>query len=133
MRRLFGLWLLSGPRSFQDPRIWREDRQSYALQTPFQRAVGVRYIGRSRPRFPDSNTGFGSFVPGSQHISVIRAFKGWFSKPLRPQHLSLKDGHLAQLRRATGYALVSSRHLRRVSLYGANFVGTVRVRDEDAT
>ena len=133
MRRLFGLWLLSGPRSFQDPRIWREDRQSYALQTPFQRAVGVRYIGRSRPRFPDSNTGFGSFVPRSRHISVIRAFKGWFSKPLRPQHLSLKDGHLAQLHRATGYALVSSRHLRRVSLYGANFVGTFRVRDEDAT
>ena len=76
---------------------------------------------------------FGSFVPRSRHVSVIRAFKGWFSKPLRPQDLALKDGHLAQLRRATGYALVSSRHLRRVSLHGASFVGIVRVRDEDAT
>lgn len=133
MPRLFGLWLLSGPRSFQDPRIWREDSQGYAAQTPFQRTVGVRYVGRSRPRVPDSKTGFGSFGSRSRHISVIRAFKGWFSKPLRPQDLALKGGHLTQLRRATGYALVSSRHLRRVSLHGANFVGLVRVRDEDAT
>jgi hypothetical protein len=132
MRRLFGLWLLTGPRSFQDRRIWREDRQSYALQTPFQRAIGVRYIGRSQPRFPDSFTGFGSFVRGSQHRSVVHSFKGWFSRPLKQQQLVLKEGHLTHLRRATGYALVSSRHLRCVSLHGANFAGIIRVKDEDA-
>ena len=133
MRRKFGLWLLTGPLSFQDRRIWREDRQSYALQTPFQRAVGVRYLGRSQPRLPDSFTGFGSFVRGSRHRSVIHAFKGWFTSPLRPQHLVLEEGHLTHLHRATGYALISSRHLRCVSLYGANFVGIVRVKDEEST
>lgn len=133
MRRLFGLWLFTGPRSFQDSRIWREDGQSYALQTPFQRAIGVRYMGRSKPRFPDSFTGFGSFRRGSRQGSVVRAFKGWFSKPLRHQHLALKEGHLTHLRSATGYALLSSRHLRCVSLHGAKFAGVIRVKDENST
>jgi hypothetical protein len=133
MRRVFGLWLLTCPRSFKDPRIWGEDRRSYAVQTPFQRAAGVRYIGRSQPRFPDSFTGFGSFVRGSRPRSVVCAFNGWFSHPLRPQHLSLTAGHLTVLRRATGYAMISSRHLRCVSLHNAHFVGILRVRDEDAT
>lgn len=134
MRRSFGLWLLTGPRSFEDPRIWREDEQSYARQTLFQRAVGVRYVGRVPPRFPDSFTGFGSFVRRSRPRSLSWALKGWFhSGPVKPQNFSLRAGHAAVLSRATGYALISSRRLRRVSVPGAQFVGIVRVKAEDAT
>jgi hypothetical protein len=133
MRRRFGLWLFTGPRSFEDPQIWREEH-SFARQTPFQRAVGVRYVGRKFPRFPDSFTGFGTFVRRSRPRSVVRALKGWFHPgPVTPQHLSLRPGHSAVLSRATGYALISSRHLRNISLPGALFVGIVRVRSEDAT
>lgn len=134
MRRSFGLWLLTSPRSFEDPRIWREDEESYARQTPFQRAIGVRYVGRRQPRFPDSFTGFGSFVRRSRPRSLPWVLKGWFHPgPVKPQHFSLRAGHAAILSRATGYALVSSRHLRHVSVPGAQFVGVVRVRGVDAT
>ena len=133
MRRIFGLWLLTGVRSFEDRRIFREDREGAMAQTPFQRRVGVRYVGRRWPRSPDSQVGFGSFVRGGRPRSVLQAFKGHFERPLRPQHLALKTDHLSVLRRATGYALIASPHLRKVSLHHAHFAGIVRVNDEDAS
>lgn len=128
-RSIYGLWLLSFPRSFQDSRIWREDQYSNELQTQFQRKVGVRYVGRQMPRIPDSSTGFGSWGRRGPPRSVLSAFRRHFSEPLGPQYLSLIRGHQHFLRNATGYALVSSRHLRRISIHGAHYVGTIRVRD----
>ena len=85
MRRRFGLWLLTGPRPFEDPRIWREDSQSYQLQTPFQRAEGVRYVGRRAPRYCDVFTGFGS-CGRSRSRSVSTLLKGWFRHGPVPRH-----------------------------------------------
>jgi hypothetical protein len=126
MRCLFGIWLLTGPRSFHDPRICREDRRGALIQTPFQRAVGVRYRGRSGPPAADALLGFGSFAAGGRPRSVLQVFKGHFDPPLRAQHLALKASHRASLRHATGYAIVSTRRLRRISLPGATFIGTLR-------
>lgn len=133
MRRRFGLWLLTGPRSFEDPRIWREDSQSYQLQTPFQRAVGVRYVGRRSSRYPDALTGFGAFGR-SRPRSVATMLKGYFRRgPVPRQWLSLIPGREGALSRATGYVLIASPRLRSVSKYGAVFVGFIRARRDDET
>jgi hypothetical protein len=134
MHRRFGLWVLTGPRSFEDPRIWREDSQSYQVQTPFQRAVGVRYLGKGSPRYPDAFTGFGGFAARSRPRSVAMLLKGWFQPgPVPHRWLSLLPGRAANVARATGYVLVATPRLRPVSKYGAVFVGFVRARVQGET
>lgn len=128
--RRFGIWLLVGKKSFEDPRIWREDSQSYQLQTLFQRRVGVKYVGKGYPRFPDSFTGFGTIVPRHRVRSIARLFYGHSRRgPVRPQSLWLIPGYRAVLARATGYAIISSRRLRAVNSPGAVFVGLMRTCD----
>lgn len=125
--RRFGIWLLVSKRSFEDPRIWREDCESYALQTTFQRMVGVKYVGKGRPRFPDCFTGFGSIVRRHRPRSIAMLFRGHFTPGrVRPQSFSLLPGHRAVLARATGYAIISSRRMRSVNSPGAVFVGSMR-------
>ena len=135
MHRRFGIWLLTCPRSFQDPRIWREDKNSYDRQTVFQRAIGVRYVGKSSARYPDANAGFGSFGRRSPPKSIAKLFRGHFHRgPVRRQDLCLLKNHKEVLARSTGYALVSSPKVRHVSV-GSNalFIGTLRARvDADA-
>lgn len=130
MHRKFGIWLVVSKQSFEDPRIWREDFQSFAMQTTFQRRAGVRYVGESYPRFPDALTGFGSIVSRNRRQSMALLFKDHFhSGPIRPQTFSLRTGYRAILARAAGYAIISSRRLRKVNSPGAVFVGTMRVRE----
>jgi hypothetical protein len=125
--RRFGIWLLVSKKSFEDPRIWREDSQSYALQTLFQRRVGVKYVGKGHPRFPDSFTGFGTIGPRHRARSMAMLFHGHFRRgPVRPQSFSLLPGYRAVLARATGYAIISSVRLRAVNSPGAVFVGSMR-------
>ena len=128
----FWIWLVVSKQSFEDPRIWREDSQSYALQTRFQRRVGVRYVGKRNPRFPDALTGFGSIVPRHRPRSMALLFKDHFHRgPVGPQSFSLRAGHRAVLARATGYAIISSPRLRGVHSPGAVFVGSMRICDRD--
>lgn len=128
MRRSFGIWLIVSKQSFEDPRIWREDSRSYALQTRFQRRAGVRYVGERYPRFPNALTGFGSVVPRNRPRSMALLFKGYFhSGPVKPQSFSLRAGHRTVLAHATGYAIISTRRLRRVNSPGAVFVGSMRI------
>jgi hypothetical protein len=132
MHRKFGVWLIVSKQSFEDPRIWREDSQSYALQTRFQRCVGVKYVGERYPRFPNALTGFGSIVPRNRPRSMALLFKDHFhAGPVRPQSFWLRTGYRAVLARATGYAIISTRRLRRVSSPGVVFVGSMWIRDSN--
>lgn len=125
----FGLWLITSKRSFFDPAIWREDAHSNSLQTRLQRAAGVRYVGTRHPKFPDAVTGFGT-IRHERRRSLARLFKGHFNAgPVPPRSFSLRRGHRSVLARATGYAIISTRRLRPVSIPGALFVGLMRVRD----
>jgi hypothetical protein len=132
MRRRFGIWLIVSKQSFEDPRIWREDSQSYALQTRFQRRAGVRYVGKGYPRFPDARTGFGSIVPRNRPRSIALLFKNHFHVgPVSSQSFSLRAGYRSVLARATGYAILSTGRLRSISSPGAVFVGMMRIRNID--
>ena len=129
MSTRFGIWLLTCNRSFEDPRIWRENDHGYDIQTHFQRVVGVRYVGASAPRFPDAKLGFGGILPRNRHRSISYLFKGHFHPgPVSRQALSLRAGNRTILAKATGYAIFSTRRLKCVSIPGAVFVGVMRVR-----
>ena len=131
MHRRFGIWLIVSKNSFEDPRIWREDSESYAVQTRFQRRAGVKYVGERYPRFPNALTGFGSIVPRNRPRSMALLFKDHFHLgPVKPQSFSLRAGYRAVLARATGYAIISTRRLRRVNSPGAVFVGSMRIREQ---
>ena len=130
MHRSFGIWLLTCPRSFEDPRIWREDRSSNLLQTSFQRKIGIRYVGSRTPRYPNANTGVGDFGMGRAPSSIAKLFAGHFhTGPVHPKNLWLRTNHRKVLARSTGYFLASSPRVRPVSFGGlAEFVGTLRAR-----
>lgn len=130
MHKRFGIWLITSKRSFLHPAIWREDANAYPMQTRLQRIAGVRYAGSRYPKCPDSVTGFGEIVPGRRPRSVACLFKGQFDRdPDLSRSFRLRGGHRSVLARATGYAIISSKRLRGVSIQGAVFVGTMRVRD----
>jgi hypothetical protein len=129
MHRRYNLWLLTCPKSFWDRSIWREDANSYAVQTPFQRAVGVRYFGKHIRRKAYVSSVFGNFGRGKRPDSVANLLKGHFYRGPFPRHcLFLRSDHGAVLARATGYVYISARHLRNVSTHDAVFVGAFLVR-----
>lgn len=129
MHKHFGIWLITSERSFFHPAIWREDANSYAVQTRLQRIAGVRYVGTRYPKLPDGLTGFGETGRSGRRRSIARLFKGQFdADPVISQSFVLRRGHRSILARATGYAIISSKRLRGVSIPGAVFVGTMKVR-----
>lgn len=129
MHKCFGIWLITSKRSFFEPAIWREDAHSYDVQTRLQRLAGVRYPGTCYPKFPDSITGFGTIGARDRPRSLARLFKSHFdSNPAASRSFVLRPGHRALLKRANGYAIISSKRLRGLSIPGAVFVGTMRVR-----
>lgn len=129
--RRYGLWLFTCSRSFDDPRIWREDKNSDSLPTPFQRAIGVRYVGRRSSRYPNSKGGYCDNRLSGPPKSIPLLLKGFFSPgPVSPPKLALVPGHRAILRRSKGYAILWAPHIRFISVGGfAHFVGSVLVNE----
>ena len=131
MHKRFGIWLIASERSFLHPAVWREDAHSYPVQTRLQRTAGVRYLGTCYPKLADGLTGFGDIGRSGRRRSIARLFKGQFdADPVISRSFVLRGGHRSILARATGYAIISSKRLRGVSIPGAVFVGTMRVRDD---
>lgn len=129
MHQRYGLWLHTGRCVFDEPLIWREDTRGEPRQTPFQRAVGVRYVGPQRARCPDAFTDFGDLPPRTKPRSFAGLTKGWFHKrPIPPGRAELRSGWEQVLPHATGYVLVASHRLQPVSKHGAVFVGFIRVK-----
>ena len=133
MNRRYGIWLIVSPRSFKDPRIWKEDKDSYQLQTPFQRAIGVRYAANGERKYPDSLGGFTGFSKRSgPPKSVAQLLKGFFTaKPPLHHRLQLRPGHSSLVAGSRGFVVLWAPHLRKLApSAGVRFVGTVSVREQ---
>lgn len=132
MLRRYGVWLLICPRSFGDPRIWRENKSSDALPTQFERAVGVRYVGQGAPRYPNSKGGYVDNRLSGPPKNIPLLLKGFFTPgPVPRSKLALVSGHRAILRRSTGYAVLWAPRIRFLSVGGiAHFVGSILVNEK---
>ena len=127
----YGIWLLTCPRSFHDPRIWRANKNSDALPTQFQRSVGVRYFGQKSPRIPNSNGFYCDNRLYGPPKSISLLLKGIFTTRQAPRlKLTLIQGHRAILQRSTGYVVLWAPHIRFISVSGiAHFVGSILVNE----
>jgi hypothetical protein len=131
VNRRYALWLIVSPLSFEDRRVWRESKNSDQLQTRFQRAVGVRYVGKGSPRYSNAKGGVMSFTNRPGAGSVRQMLKGIFSTRALPRHrVQLHPGHSQFVPKATGLVFLSAPQLRpNVPAPGVRFVGTVTVRE----
>jgi hypothetical protein len=132
MLRRYGLWLLTCPRSLDDPKIRHEGKNGYENLTQFQHAIGIRYSKGRAPRFPNSKGGFVGFSRSAPR-NVNLLLKGFFANgPMSSNKLVLCSGHRALLSRATGFAILWAPHLRFVSVnVGAHLVGKVLVHEQN--
>jgi len=132
MPRRYGLWLLTCPRSIENSKIRREDKNGYENLTQFQRAIGIRYSKGRAPRFPNSKGGFVGFNQSAPR-SVNLLLKGFFANgPVSSNKLVLCSGHRALLSRATGFAILWAPQLRFVSVtVGAHLAGTVLIHEHN--
>jgi hypothetical protein len=130
LNRLYGYWATLSHRPLDDPRIWRENKQSYELPTQFQRAIGVRYSGPRGSRHPRTHGGYGEFGHGRRPSSLAQALSGFFSPgPVSRLRVRQYLSTTHAMAKATGYVLLSGKALRFRSYRGlAVFVGTVLVK-----
>lgn len=128
--RHYGIWLLTCPRSFKDPRILREDKNGYDLPTQFQRVVGVRYEGRKAPRFPNSKGGYLDNRRSGPQKRVSLLLKGFFTiGPVPRSKLLIAPRRRPELRRRSGFVALWAPNIRFVSVGGiAHFIGRVLVK-----
>ena len=130
LNRSYGVWIFPAKSPIGDRRVLREDRCGHAVQTQFQRAVGIRYVGRSGSSFPDSWGGFIGRGPRARPQKPPDLLVGFFSKgPVKRHRVMFHAGASSALSKYEGHAVLAAKHLRRVGVGGiAVFVGRVRVR-----
>ena len=130
MFRSYGIWIFRAKSPIDDKRVVREDRYGLLAQTMFQRAVGIRYTGRSGSRFPDSWGGFTGRGPRATPRTLVELLSGYFNKgPIKRHRVTFHAGANKALSNYNGHAVLAAQHLRRVGVPGiAVFIGTVRTR-----
>jgi hypothetical protein len=130
LNRTYFVWVFCTKSPLGDRRVVREDEHGYFVQTRFQRHVGIRYLGRSKPRFPDSWGGFTGHGPRSKPRTLREFLAGVFSdKPLGRHRVLLFSASQAAMSRYRGNAILAAKHLRAVDLPGiAVCVAKLRIR-----
>jgi ketosteroid isomerase-like protein len=133
VNRSYGVWIFHARSPIDDKRVVRENRRGYWTQTLFQRAVGIRYLGYSESRFPDSWGGFTGSGPRAKPRTLTEMLGSYFSKgPLKRHRVTLRPRAHKALSGYNGHAILAAKHLRRVGVPGiAVFVANVRVRIEN--
>ena len=130
MNRSYFVWIFHSKSPIDDKRVVREDVNGYLLQTRFQRSVGVRYLGKSAPRFPDSWGGFTGNGPRAKPRHPRDFLRGFFGPGFLPRHrVLLFPGAQAAMSKYRGNAVLYAKHLRPVRVAGvAVCVGRLCVR-----
>jgi hypothetical protein len=133
VNRSYGVWIFHAKSPIGDKRVVRENKLGSFVQTRFQRAVGIQYLGHSEPKFLDSWGGFTGNGPRAKPRTPREMLRGFFGKrPIKRHRLLLIAGAQRAMSSYKGHAVLATKHLRQVGVPGiAVFVARVRVRIEN--